>query len=322
MKEDSKKSIRDGIGEALVELGEKNKDIVVLTADVCESVRFHWFKEKFPERFIEVGIAEQNLVGVAAGLALSGKIPVMGAYAVFSPGRNWEQIRTMIAYNNLPVKIIGSHTGLVTGEDGFSHQALEDIALMNVLPNFSVISPADYFQAKKAIREAMEIKGPVYLRSVRPKTSLITKEDSPFEFGKVEVLFSNLSKEETKPKIALFGTGHLLAAAMEASSYFEKEGNLEIIVINIHTIKPIDVKGIVEIAKKVKGAVVVEEHQKIGGLGAIVSQVLAENHPLPLEFVAVEDKFGQSGKPEELLKAYGLDKENIINKIKTLAKRL
>ena len=212
---EQEKAIRDGLGEALVEIGKENKNIVVLTADVCESVRFHWFKEKFPERFIEIGIAEQNLAGVAAGLALSGKIPVIGAYAVFSPGRNWEQIRTTIAYNNLPVKIIGSHAGLVTGEDGFSHQALEDIALMSVLPNFSVISPVDYFQAKKAIKSAINIKGPVYLRSVRPKTPLLTKEDDDFYFGKIEILFDNLNKESIKPKIAIFGTGHLLSEAVK-----------------------------------------------------------------------------------------------------------
>ncbi len=321
MAEVKKQSIRDGFGQGLIEEAMRNKDIVVLSADVTESTRMHWFRKMFPERFIEIGIAEQNMAGVAAGLALSGKIAVIASYAVFSPGRNWEQIRTEIAYNNLSVKIIGSHAGVVTGEDGFSHQALEDISLMSILPNMNVISPCDFYQAKKSIKFALKTKGPFYLRGVRPKTPILTKEEDKFNFGKLEIAKGDIENSNPK-KIAVIATGHLLYQAIEAENYFKKDGFVEVIVINAHTIKPFDKKGLVEISKKVKGLVVVQDHQKFGGLGAIVSQIISSNHPLPIEFIGVDDKFGQSGKPEELLSFYKLDKNAIIEKIRKIIKNV
>ncbi len=316
-----KKSIRDGFGEGLLEEARKNKDIVVLSADVTESTRMHWFKKEFPERFIEMGVAEQNMAGVAAGLALSGKIPVIASYAVFSPGRNWEQIRTEIAYNNLPVKIIGSHSGVVTGEDGFSHQALEDISLITVLPNMSVISPCDFYQAKSSMKFALNYKGPVYLRGVRPKTPIINGEKDRFVFGKLEIIRGNLENNSSK-KIAIVTTGHLVYEAVLASEYFSREGFIELIVVNASTIKPFDKRGLVEIAKRVDGLIVAQDHQKIGGLNAIVAQILAENYPLVVGFIGVDNQFGQSGKPEELLSFYKLDKNAIIEKVKKLAKNV
>lgn len=305
-------STRDGFGEGLVLAGQENANVVVLSADVASSTRCHWFSEKFPERFFQLGIAEQNLATVAAGLGVSGKIPFISAYAVFSPGRNWEQIRTTIAYNDSNVKIVGHHAGLMTGPDGATHQVLEDIALMRVLPNIKVIVPADALEAKKATLAAAKISGPVYLRMAREKTPIFTTEDTPFVPGRAEILWQ--SKE---PQVVIIGCGPILYNVLLAAEELEKE-KIGTIVLNNHTIKPIDENKIIELAKKCGAVVTVEEHSILGGLGSSVAEVLAKNHPVPMEFIGTKDVFGESGKPEELIEKYGLG----INDIKTAVKKV
>ncbi len=309
------KPIRDGYGEALLELGEKNPDVVVLTADLAESTRVHKFAEKFPERFIECGVAEQNMVGIAAGLGVSGKIPFISSYATFSPGKNWETIRTTIIYNFSNVKIAGHHSGIVTGPDGATHQATEDIAIMRCLPNIKIISPCDAIEAKKATLYSAEIYGPFYLRFVRDKTPIITTEETPFRFGQIEKFWIS-----EKPEIAIFATGHLVYQALLAAKELREE-KIEVLVYNVHTIKPLDEKTILEIAKEVKGFVSVEDHQINGGLGSAIAEVLVKNYPLRMEFVGLRDTFGESGKIEELLKKYEMDKEAIKNAVKKLLSR-
>lgn len=322
---DKTKSIRDGFGEGLVEVGKNNPNIIVLSADVSESTRTNLFKEKFPERFIEVGVAEQNMAVVASGLANYGKIPFISSYAVFSPGRNWEQIRTTIAINNLPVKIIGGHAGVIVGPDGVTHQALEDIALMRVLPNMVVVVPCDAIEARKATLAIAQNGKPSYLRTERPETPIITTEDSPFEIGKANIL---VDIQDTSPseapkerrRVAIIACGSLVFNALAAAEELSKEG-IEVEVINCHTIKPLDEKTIIESAQKTGAIVTVEDHQLAGGLGSAVAECLAQNHPAPQEFVAVHDRFGQSGTPEELLKEYGLDKDSIKNSVRKVLGR-
>jgi transketolase len=294
------KPIRDGYGEALMELGEKNPNVVVLTADLAESTRVHKFAEKWPERFIECGVAEQNMAAVAAGLAVSGKISFISSYATFSPGKNWETIRTTIIYNEANVKIAGHHSGIVTGPDGATHQATEDIAIMRCLPNIKIISPSDAIEAKKATLYAAEIYGPVYIRFVRDKTPVITTEETPFRFGKIETFWippypndNRIKYPNGKPNknlkfghdsgnpfgpnsgnlIAIFATGHLVYQALLAAKELEEEG-IETYVLNVHTIKPLDIETIFEVANKVKGIVTVEDHQVAGGLGSAIAEVL------------------------------------------------
>jgi len=303
---------RDGFGQGLIIAGEENPNVVVLSADVASSTRCHWFAEKFPERFFQIGIAEQNLAGVASGLAVSGKIPFISSYAVFSPGRNWEQIRTVIAYNDSNVKIAGHHTGLMTGYDGATHQALEDIALMRVLPNIKVIVPCDAVEAKKATIIAAKISGPVYIRLAREKTPVFTTEDTPFIPGKAEIFW-----QSRKPEVAIIACGPILYNALLAAEELEKE-KIGTIVLNNHTIKPLDENKIIEIAKKCGAIVTVEEHSILGGLASAVAEILAKNHLVPMEFVGTKDIFGESGKPEELIKKYGLG----INDIKTAVKKV
>ena len=303
---------RDGFGEGLVLAGQEDVNVVVLSADVASSTRCHWFSEKFPERFFQLGIAEQNLATVAAGLGVSGKIPFISAYAVFSPGRNWEQIRTTIAYNDSNVKIVGHHSGLMTGPDGATHQVLEDIALMRALPNMKVIVPADALEAKKATLAAAKISGPVYLRMVREKTPIFTTEDTPFVLGRAEILWQ--SKE---PQVVIIGCGPLLYNALLAAEEL-KEEKIGTVVLNNHTIKPIDENTIIELAKKCGAVVTVEEHSILGGLGSAVAEVLVRSYPVAMEFVATQDIFGESGKPEELIEKYGLG----INDIKTAVKKV
>jgi transketolase len=325
MKIPEKKSIRDGFGEGLVEAGEQNDKIVVFSADVSESVRANLFKEKFPERFIEVGVAEQNMAVIASGLANYGRIPFITSYAVFSPGRNWEQIRTTIAINNLPVKIIGGHAGVTVGPDGITHQALEDIALMRVLPNMVVVVPCDALEARKATLAIAQNGKPSYMRTERPETPIITTEDSPFEIGKANIL-RNI--ENTRPseapeerrKATIVACGSLVFEALAAAEELSKEG-VECEVINCHTIKPLDEKTIIESAQKTGAIVTVEDHQLAGGLGSAVAECLAQNHPTPQEFVAVRDRFGQSGTPEELLKEYRLDKDSVMAAVKKVLGR-
>lgn len=291
---------RDGFGEALMQLGESNKDVVVLCADLAESTRTLSFKEKYPERYVELGVAEQNLAAVASGMASYGKIPFITSYSAFNPGRNNEQIRTTIALNDVPVKICGMHAGISVGPDGATHQALEDMALMRVLPNMTVISPCDAIEARKATLEAATLGGPVYLRFGREKTPIMTTDTSPFHIGK-----ANLVWESENPEVAIIATGPLLFQALKAAKALE--GEIKVVVLNVHTIKPLDVEAVVGVAKRAGAVVTVEEHQVMGGMGSTIAECLATHFPVPIGFVGAQDRFGQSGTMDELLAEYGLD---------------
>ncbi|MFZ3020411.1 MAG: transketolase C-terminal domain-containing protein [Minisyncoccia bacterium] len=307
--------IRHGFGEGLVIAGEKDKNVVVLCADLTESAQAIFFKEKFPERFIEIGVAEQNLAGVASGISATGKIPFITSYAMFSPGRNWEQIRTTIAYNNRPVKIAGSHTGVSVGPDGGTHQALEDIAIMRTMPRMVVISPCDAIEARKATEESAKNGTPVYIRLAREKTPIITTEDTPFSIGKAQIFY-----ESESPLVAIVATGALVHKALQVAHNLEKE-NIGTIIVNLATIKPLDEKTILEVAKKAGAVVTVEEHQVMGGMGSAVAEFLSQNYPVPIEFVGVNDEFGQSGTPEELIEHYGLGINGIDRAVKKVLKK-
>jgi len=295
------KSTRDGFGEGLLEAGIENENVVALSADLTESTKTNLFAEKFPERFIQVGVAEQNLASVASGMAAMGKIPFMTSFAIFSPGRNWEQIRTTIAYNNTNVKIVGSHAGVVTGPDGGSHQMLEDIALMRVIPRMTIFSPADFEEAKQMTLEAAKIDGPVYLRLARIKTS---------ELDKSKFFSSGGSDPHESFQAGIIATGHLVEQALEASQELE-EGGITTKILNLSVIKPLNKNLILEFAKKSEVLITVEDHQLAGGMGSAVAELLAENYPKKIQFVAVRDQFGQSGTPQELLRHYGLDAKAI-----------
>ncbi len=301
------KATRQGYGDGLLEAGAKNQNIVVLTADLEESTKVSSFKEKFPERFLDVGVAEQNLVTVASGLAAVGKIPFASSFGIFSPGRNWEQIRTTICYNNQNVKIIGSHTGVSAGKDGATHQVLEDIALMRVLPNMTVVVPMDYEQTKKATLALAQWKGPAYLRFARHKTPQITSAQTPFEIGKAQVL------KEGKD-VAIIACGPIVCNCLEAANLLETK-KIKTMVINCHTIKPLDEKTILMAAKKCKRVVTVEEHQIVGGLGGAVAEYLSTVFPVPITRLGFKDHFGESGEPEEILKKAGLSTEQIVKEV-------
>jgi len=307
-----KKATRDGFGEALVELGETNPNVVVLTADLSESTKVEGFAKQFPERFFEVGVAEQNLVAIAAGLGTSGKIAFTSSYAVFSPGKNWETIRTTVAYNQSNVKIAGHHSGLLTGPDGATHQSLEDIALMRVLPGMTVFSPCDVIEAKKMTLEAAKINGPVYLRFTREKTPIITTEQTPFDRNKIETFWTS-----DNPQATIFATGYLLYYALLAAKNLEQQ-NIQVLVANVSAIKPADEQTITELAKRSGKVVTVEDHQVAGGLGSMIAEVLAQNSPMPIEFVGLKDTFGESGKPLELIKKYNLDDAAIEKAVKKI----
>lgn len=308
-------STRQGYGEGLVVAGEKDDRVVVLCADLTESTRSIFFKEKFPERFIEVGVAEQVLATIAAGMAVYGKIPFISSYAAFSPGRNWEQIRTTIALNDVPVKIAGAHAGLTVGPDGATHQALEDIALMRAMPNMTVIAPVDTIEAKKATIEAAKTDHPVYIRFAREKTPVFTTETSPFKIGRAEVLW-----ESKDPQVAIIGCGPLVYEGLIAARELDKKG-IEVLVINSHTIKPLDDQTIIRAAKTTGAIVSVEEHQINGGLGSAISEVLSKNFPVPQEFIGMPDSFGESGQPDELLEKYGMKAKHIIEAVKRVVPR-
>lgn len=293
---------RNGFGEGLVIAGEENPNVVGLCADLTESTRMEAFKKKYPERFVEVGVAEQNLVTVAAGMAHEGKIPFTSSYATFSPGRNWEQIRTTICYNDQPVKIIGNHTGISVGPDGATHQALEDIALMRVLPNMVVVVPADSIEAKKATIAIAKNGKPSYLRLSRDKTPVITTENSPFEIGKAEVL--NHGKDVT-----IIACGSMVYLALKVAK--DLEDQIKVRVINCHTIKPLDTKTILKAAEETGAIVTVEEHQIAGGMGSAIAEVVSDSFPVPIKRIGIEDSFGESGTPQELMKKFGLTEENI-----------
>lgn len=306
---------RDGFGKGLVEAAEADPAVVALCADLAESTRIHWFQEKFPDRYVELGVAEQNLVTVASGMAAVGKIPFVSSYAAFSPGRNYEQIRTTIALNNQNVKIIGSHAGVSVGPDGATHQMLEDIGLMRMLPRMTVISPSDSTEARKATLAAAKHRGPVYIRLAREKTPVVTAPDAPFEIGK-----ATLVVEARSPTIGIIATGPLLYQAITVAS--AQVNDVPISVLNLSTIKPIDERAILELAARVKGIVTVEEHQLMGGMSSAVAEVLAKKHPLPIEMVGMKDRFGESGEPDELIAHFGLDSKGVALAIERLLTRL
>ncbi|MEM4389675.1 MAG: transketolase family protein [Candidatus Micrarchaeia archaeon] len=298
-----KASSRDGFGKALVELGEADKDVWVVTADVSESTRTHWFAGKFPTRFVQVGVAEQNLAGVAAGIAACGKKVFISAYGVFSPGRNWDQIRVAICYNDVKVIVHGSHTGISVGPDGASHQALEDIAITRVLPNLSVLAPADAEEARKATHAAVAVPGPVYIRTTREKFPVFTTPETPFEFGK-----ANVYREGSD--VAIFACGPMVFESLKAAEMLAGQG-ISAAVIDLHTIKPIDRKAIIEWAKKTGLLVSVEEHQIDGGMGSAIAEVLADEYPTRLRRHGIYNVFCESGDAADLLKKYKLDAAGI-----------
>ncbi len=308
-----KKATRDGFGAGLAEVGNSNDQVVALCADLVGSLKMEAFIEAHPERFFQMGISEANMMGVAAGLATAGHIPYTGTFANFSTGRVYDQIRQSIAYSDKNVKICASHAGLTLGEDGATHQILEDIGLMKMLPGMTVINPCDYNQTKQATIAIAEHHGPVYLRFGRPNWPVVMPEDYEFEIGKGIVL-----KEGTD--VSIFATGHMLWQAMAATEQLEKEG-ISCEVINIHTIKPLDEELVLRSAKKTGRVVTCEEHNRIGGLGDAIAQVLVKNHPVPQEYVAVDDSFGESGKPEELLEKYGLSVDDVIKAVKKVKGR-
>ncbi len=314
-KDVEQKPTRDGLGHGLVEAGKADPRIVVLCADLAESTRVDWFKKEFPERYIEIGVAEQNLATVAAGMAAYGKIPFITSYATFSPGRNNEQIRTTIAINNVPVKIAGSHAGVSVGPDGATHQALEDIGLMRMLPRMVVIVPCDVLEAHKATIASAQTANPTYLRFGRSATPVVTTEHSPFEIGKANVLW-----ESENPQVTLIACGSLVANALMAAKELESAG-IGSIVVNNHTVKPIDEDTIVEAAKKTGAVVTIEEHQIAGGMGSAVAEVLSRSYPVPQEFIGVHDQFGQSGTPDELYAHYRMDVPSIIEAAKDVIDR-
>lgn len=292
------KATRDGYGEALVELGRRNRNIVVLDADLSESTRTGMFAKAFPERFFNAGIAEQNMVNMAVGLALSGKTVFASTFAIFAAGRCWEQLRNSLGAMRANVKIAASHGGLTVGADGMSHQSLEDVALVRAIPNFTVIVPCDWLEAERAVFAAAELQGPVYLRLSRPKTEQVTDEKGRFDIGRA------IRMRDGKD-VAIVACGIMVTRALEAARLLAAEG-IEAEVINMHTIKPLDDQAVIGAAEKYGALVTVEEHSVIGGLGSAVADVAARHRPAPIEMVGVQDRFGQSGEPEELLKKYSL----------------
>ena len=298
------KATREGFGQGFLEVGRQNPNIVGLTADLLGSLQMQHFKKEFPDRFFQVGIAEANMMGIAAGLATAGKIPFTGTFANFSTGRVYDQIRQSIAYSHKNVKICASHAGLTLGEDGATHQILEDIGMMRMLPGMVVINPCDYNQTKAATIAIAKHYGPVYLRFGRPSWPIFTPEDQEFKIGKAQVL-------ATGTDLSIFACGHMVWIAVEAAKELHAQG-ISCEVINIHTIKPLDEKAILASVKKTRAVVVAEEHQINGGLGDAIAHVLTQNLPAPMEYVAVKDSFGESGKPLELLDKYGLSKKDIL----------
>lgn len=304
------KPTRDGYGTGLVLAGDRDKNVVALCADLVESTRTDAFAKKYPERYVEVGVAEQGMATIAAGLAEAGKIAFIASYATFSPGRNWEQIRTTAAYNDVNVKIAGHHAGISVGPDGATHQAIEDIATMRVMPNMKVFVPCDSIEAEKATLAAARIHGPVYLRFGREKTPIMTTADTPFVPGKATVFW-----EGRKPQVLIVGTGSLVYRALQAAQELEAE-KIGSVVLNMHTIKPLDVEAIRKYAAQCGAVVTVEEHQVLGGLGGAVAEALALHQPVPQEFIGMQDTFGESGQPDELIAKYGMDAAAIVKAAK------
>ena len=305
---------RNGYGEGLIEAGKRDERVVALAADLTESTRTLPFAEIFPNRFIQVGITEQNMASVASGMAAMGKIPFIASYAMFSPGRNWEQIRTTIAYNDSNVKIIGAHAGVSVGPDGATHQAIEDIALMRVIPNMIVIAPADVHEARKATLAAAKHEGPVYIRVGRSNTPVVTTAESPFEIGKAEVLYD--CDHNLKKQVGIVVTGTLLYNALKTAEVLKEKG-VGATVLHMPTIKPLDTIALKKLAEEHEFLVTIEEHQRAGGLGGVVAEYLSEIHPIKIIRVGVDDQFGQSGEPEELIAHYGMGVEAIVNRVES-----
>ena len=313
LKKEIKKSTRDAYGEELLSLAKKDKKIIVVSADLPESTRIHHFAQKFPQRFIECGVAEQNALGIANGLALAGKTAYMSSFAVFSPGRNWDQLRVSVCYSNTNVKIVSTHSGLAVGEDGASHQALEDIAITRCLPNLIVIAPVDYLETKKALQAINKIKGPVYLRLTRNKTNIITNTKTPFKIGQANII-------KKGKDITIVACGPIMNEVLLAAKELRKK-KISLEIINNHTIKPLDKKTILNSIKKTKRLMTVEDHQRHGGMGSAIIEMMAQNYPVPTKIIGVNDTFGESGTPEQLYKKYHLNYKDIIKEILKLLKK-
>jgi transketolase len=304
------KAIRDGYGEGLLEIG-KNKDVFVLAADLASSTRAEWFAQKYPERFFQVGICEQNMMSAAAGMAAVGKVAYVNSFAVFNPGRNWDQLRVSVCYSNLNVKIHGSHGGITVGEDGATHQALEDIAITRVLPNLVVIVPCDSNEAKNAVIASYKHKGPVYIRTSRMKVPLIIKDNEKFEIGKAKIIKSGKS-------VTIIACGVMVHEAIKAAKLLKENkttSKIDLEIINCPTIKPLDEKTILTSVKKTKCLVTAEEHQIAGGLGSAISELLSQKQPTPIEMVGMKDSFGESGTPKELMAKYEMDANAIVKAV-------
>lgn len=314
------KATRDGFGFGLVEAGRQDSRVVALCADLSESTRTEWFQKEFPDRYVELGVAEQNLAALASGMANYGKVPFIMSYAAFSPGRNNEQIRTTISLNNFPVKIVGCHAGLSVGPDGATHQALEDIGLMRMHPNMTVLVPCDSHEAYKATLAAAKHNGPVYIRLAREKSPVFTTEETSFEIGRAQIFFDGHSYSGKLPEVGIIATGSLVYSAILAARELAEEG-VSVSVMNLATVKPLDVFAVRKFAKDCGAIVTVEEHQVFGGVGSAISECLATDTPRPMEFVGVKDRFGQSGTAEELYKEYGLTVSDIKIAVKKVRAR-
>ena len=303
---------RDGFGHGTVEAGKADPNVIVLCADLAESTRAEWFQKEFPKRFIEMGVAEQNMATVAAGMAAAGKVPFIASYAAFNPGRNYEQIRTTIALNERHVIVCGMHAGVSVGPDGATHQMLEDIGMMRMLPHMTVVAPADAEEARKAVVAAAKHDGPIYLRFGRASTPIFTTAETPFQIGKALTLW-----ESETPHIAILSTGSLSYAALTAARSLEEEG-IQSIMLHVPTVKPLDESAVLDAARRAGRVLTIEEHQVAGGFGSAIAEFLAERHPVSVHRLGIDDTFGQSGEPEELLRHYGLDASHIKNAARDL----
>lgn len=309
--------IRKGFGEGLVIAADSDERVVGLCADLTESTQMHLLAKKYPKRYFQVGIGEQNMASVASGMAAMGRIPFITSYAMFSPGRNWEQIRTTCCYNDQPVKIAGSHAGISVGPDGGTHQAIEDIAITRVIPRMVVISPCDSIEARKATMAAAKTKSPTYIRLAREKTPIMTTDQTPFEIGKAQVFFK---PKDGKADVGIIATGALVHKALSVAKQYEEKGT-KVKVINLATIKPLDEHAILLLAQETKALVTVEEHQIRGGMGSAVAEYLSAHYPVPIEFIGVDDEFGQSGTPDELIEHYGMGEKDISSAVKRVLLR-
>ena len=304
---------RNGFGTGLVEAGRANSNVVALSADLTESIRIEAFSKEFPAQFVEIGVAEQNMMGIAAGLALSGKIPFVASYAVFNPGRNWDQLRVSVVYSQANVKIIGAHAGISVGPDGATHQALEDVAITRVLPDLVVVVPTDMIEARKAVHAIVSYNGPVYYRMGREKVATVTTEETPFVLGKANLLRGGSD-------VTICANGPLVYEALLAAEQLEKAG-ISAEVLAVHTVKPLDSEAILKSVRKTSAMVTAEEAQVTGGLGGAIAELLGENHPVPMQRIGVKDRFGESGKPDELMDAYGLRAKDILKAAQAVHKR-